>query len=86
MTFKDHKNIKQDPQHDNLFTVRPVLDHIIQCFKMELRPQKDLSVDEVLVKFKGQLGMKQYMPMKPIKHGIKVWVCTKASSGFVCDF
>jgi len=30
--------------------------------------------------------MKQYMPMKPVKRGIKVWVCTEALSGFVCDF
>ena len=30
--------------------------------------------------------MKQFMPMKPVKHGIKVWECAEASSGFVCDF
>ena len=39
-----------------------------------------------MVKFKGQLGMKQYMPMKPVKLGIKVWVGAEASSSFVCDF
>ena len=53
---------------------------------MELRPQKYLSVDKAMVKFKGRLGMKQYMPMKPVKCGIKVWVCAEAPSGFVCDF
>lgn len=62
------------------------VDRVVQCCKMELRPQKDLSIDEAIVKFKGRLGMKQYMPMKPIKRGIKVWVCAEASSGFVCDF
>ena len=30
--------------------------------------------------------MKQIMPMKPVKRGIKVWECAKASSSFVCDF
>ena len=30
--------------------------------------------------------MKQFMPMKPVKRGIKVWECAEASSGFVCDF
>ena len=39
-----------------------------------------------MIKFKGRLGMKQYMLMKPVKRGIKVWVCTEASSSFVCDF
>lgn len=62
------------------------VDRVVECCKMELRPQKDLSIDEAMVKFKGRLGMKQYMPMKPIKRGIKVWLCAEASSGFVCDF
>lgn len=77
---------RENPRRDKLFKVRPVLDRVVQCCKMELRPQKDLSIDEAMVKFKGRLGMKQYMPMKPIKRGIKVWVCAEASSGFVCDF
>lgn len=77
---------REDPAYDKLFKVRPVLDRVIQCCKMELRPQRDLSVDEAMIKFKGRLGMKQYMPMKPVKRGIKVWVCAEASSGFVCDF
>ena len=45
------------------------------CCSEELRPQRDLSVDEAMIKFKGTLGMKQYMPKKPVKHRIKVWVC-----------
>lgn len=53
---------------------------------MEPRPQRDLSADEAIIKFKGRLGMKQYMPMKPVKSGIKVCVSVEASNGFVCDF
>ena len=51
-----------------------------------LWPGRNLSVDEAMVKFKGHLGMKQYLPVKPVKRGIKVWVCAEASSGYVCDF
>ena len=36
-----------------------------------------------MVKFKGHLGMEQYMLLK---RGLKVWVLAKASSGFVCNF
>ena len=39
-----------------------------------------------MVKHNGRLSMKQFMPMKPVKRGIKVWECAEASSGFVCDF
>jgi len=37
-----------------------------------------------MVKYKGRLGFKQYMPMKPVKRGIKVWVWADATNGFVC--
>ena len=53
---------------------------------MELMPESDLTVDEAMVKHNGRLSMKQFMPMKPVKRGIKVWECAEASSGFVCDF
>lgn len=46
---------REDPGHDKLFKVCPVLDHVVQCCKTELRPQKDLSVDEVMIKVKGWL-------------------------------
>lgn len=36
-----------------------------------------------MVKFKGHLGIEQYMLLK---RGLKVWVLAKASSGFVCNF
>ena len=49
-------------------------------------PERDLTVDEAMVKYNGRLSMKRFMPMKPVKHGIKVWECAKVSRGFVCDF
>ena len=71
--------------HDKLFKIRPLLDAIVAAFKDEYRRKQNLSVDEAMVKFKGQLSMKQYMPMKPIKRGIKVWECADSSNGYVCN-
>ena len=39
-----------------------------------------------MIKFTGRSSLKQYMPMKPIKHGIKVWVLGDNSNGYFCDF
>ena len=38
-----------------------------------------------MIPFKGRLSMKQYMPLKPVKRGIKVCECADSSNGFVCD-
>jgi len=38
-----------------------------------------------MIKFKGRSSMKQYMPMKPIKRGYKIW--ERADDyGYICEF
>lgn len=43
------------------------------------------SIDESMVKFKGRSVMKQYLPLKPIKRGIKIWERCDSEAGFVYD-
>ena len=74
-----------DANHDKLFKVRPVLDSVVSLIRSEYRPQKNLAIDEAMIPFKGRLGMKQHMPQKPVKRGIKVWECADSSNGYVCD-
>ena len=38
-----------------------------------------------MTKFKGRSSIKQYMPMKPVKRGIKLWTRCDAKTGHVCD-
>jgi hypothetical protein len=30
--------------------------------------------------------MKQYLPLKPVKRGFKVWAMSDATNGYMCDF
>lgn len=39
-----------------------------------------------MVKFKGRSALKQYLPLKPIKRGIKIWERCDSKSGYVYDF
>ena len=71
--------------HDKLFKVQPILDSIVEAVKSEYRPSKNVSIDEAMIPFKGRLSLKQYMSLKPVKRGIKVWECIDSSNGFVCD-
>ena len=43
------------------------------------------SVDEGMVGFKGRSVMKQYMPMKPTKRGIKLWQRNYSLTGYTYD-
>lgn len=73
-----------DPKHDKLFKVRPFLDAIKSNFKL-IEVEEFLSIDEIIIPFKGRSTMKQYNKAKPHKWGIKVFALA-SKSGFVHDF
>ncbi|KAJ8945549.1 hypothetical protein NQ318_020395 [Aromia moschata] len=43
------------------------------------------SVDESMTKFKGRSRLKQYLPLKLIKRGIKVWTRCDSLIGIECQ-
>ena len=49
-------------------------------------PGKEVSVDEAMIPFKGRSSLKQYMPLKPVKRGVKVWAGADASNGYISAF
>ena len=52
--------------------MRPVIKHLNNSFSHAMSPTAQQAIDEHMVKFKGQHAMKQYMPMKLIKGGLKM--------------
>lgn len=65
--------MRGEPGYDKLFKLRP----LIERFMRECSVSKSQSIDECMVKFKGRSSLKQYMPMKPVKRGYKVWARVK---------
>ena len=53
-----------DPDRDRLYKVRPLVNHIVSMFKSTYIPEKEISVDEELLLWKGRLVFKQYIPLK----------------------
>ena len=72
--------------YDRLFKVRPILDNILEKIQNVFEPSKNLSIDEGMIAFKGRLSFRQYMPAKPTKYGIKVWMAADSSNGYVSNF
>jgi len=71
---------------DMLCKVHPLVTLLEQKFTEACTPSKNITVDKGLVKFNGRLSFKQYMPMKPDKFGIKVWLLTDADTYYVSRF
>ena len=53
--------------------VDPVISHLKEKFKSVYYPHCEVSIDEAMIPFKGRSSMKQYMPLKPVKRGFKMW-------------
>ena len=70
------------PTYDKLGKVRPLLAYLQGRFSEVYTPGRELAVDEAMIKFQGRSSLKQYMPKKPIKRGIKVWVLADSHTGF----
>ena len=46
-----------------------------------------MTIDESMILCKSRfVSWKQYMPLKPIKHGIKVFVLACGETGYVYNF
>jgi hypothetical protein len=50
------------------------------------KPNEEQSIDEGMIAFKGRLSLKQYLPAKPSKFGIKVWERASLQNGYVHEF
>ena len=75
-----------DENFDKLYKVRQFIEDLKTNFKINYHPHRDQSVDEAMIKYKGRTSLKQYMPMKPIKRGIKMWCRADSTNGYLCDF
>ncbi|CAJ1086718.1 activating transcription factor 7-interacting protein 1 isoform X3 [Xyrichtys novacula] len=67
---------------DKLAAIRDVWDKWVQQLHLMYNPGPDVTVDERLVPFKGHCPFRQYMPSKPGKYGIKLWVACDARSSY----
>ena len=75
-----------NPRHDKLAHIRPLINNLSVNFHDAYHPHWEVSIDEAMVAFSGRLGFKQYVPLKPTKRGIKVWVRADPHNGFLNDF
>ena len=72
--------------YDKLFKVREFLDDLNTNFRVNYNLHREQAVDQVMINYKGRTSLKQYMPMKPIKRGIKMWCRADSTNGCLCEF
>ncbi|XP_068115883.1 piggyBac transposable element-derived protein 4-like [Hyperolius riggenbachi] len=72
-----------DPAHDRLFKLRPFIDHLNRTFTEKYMPEQRIAIDESLIPFHGRLAIKQYIPNKRSRYGIKLYKLCESGSGYI---
>ena len=71
---------RDDPNHDKLHKVRPIYDVLYSRFASVYSPSCELSLDEGMVPWKGRLSFKQYLPKKPVRFGVKLYMVMRVQA------
>ena len=75
-----------DDNYDRLNRIRKILTLIEERFVALYHPHCQCAVDEAMVPYKGRSSLKQYMPKKPVKRGLKVWVRADSVTGYISRY
>lgn len=79
------EEVKSD-ESDPLYKIQPLIKHIISVSQEYYSPEKNLTIDESMIRFRGRSKFKVYMPLKPIRFGFKAYVLAESSSGYMLNW
>jgi hypothetical protein len=72
--FSDNEGrvAKGQPGYDPLYKIAQLMSILKPLAKQHYTPEREISIDESMKKFKGRLCFRQYIPNKPTRWGIKM--------------
>ena len=72
-----------NPGHDPLFKLGNIYKLLLHRFFVVYTPHQQLSLDEGMIPWKGNLSFRVYSPDKPVKYGVKAYMLSDATNGYV---
>ncbi|XP_026189546.1 serine/arginine repetitive matrix protein 1 isoform X2 [Mastacembelus armatus] len=67
---------------DKLAAIREIWDLWTAQLPLMFNPDVEICVDEQLVPYRGRCEFRQYMPKKPAKYGLKMWVTCDVQTAY----
>ena len=84
LRFDDAASRRQRRETDKLAPIRNVFDMWQLTLEDAFVPFENVTCDEQLLTFRGRCPFKQYIPSKPGKYGIKLWMLSDSQTSYVC--
>ena len=69
---RQYRDLKKGEEYDRQWKLRTLFDKLNEAYAKFYNPSEHLAVDEVIVKFKGRVIFRQYIPKKRKRFGVKI--------------
>ena len=81
--FDDLETRKERKNDDKFAPFRAMWEMFIQNCKRNYNPSENVCIDEQLVPFRGRCCFRQYLPSKPDKYGLKIFLLVDCKTGYI---
>lgn len=81
--FRNNEDFNPRTDNARIYKIQPVLNHLLAKFQECYVPDRDVSVDESLLLWKGRLSWKMYIPKKRARFGMESYRLCEAKTGYV---
>ena len=82
LRFDDANSRRRHRSEDKFQPIRDVFEQWDLHLRDAYTPGPHMTVDEQLVCFRGRCPIRQYIPSKPGKYGIKIWAICEANTSY----
>lgn len=79
LKFWHYSNNEESPENDRLFKLRHICDLLVARFQAVYTMERDVSIDESMVLWRGRLTFRQFIPGKRHKYGVKLYLLCEPS-------
>ena len=83
--FDDKATREKRKQIDNMAAFRSIFDQFVQRCQNVYSPSEFLTIDEMLLAFRGRCLFRVYIPNKPAKYSLKILALVDAKSFYVLN-
>ena len=84
--FHLNADVARKPSTDHLARLRPLIAQVVNQSQKYFYPSQVVTVDELMVGFKGKSSIRQHIPSKASDTGYKVWTLVDRESKYVMNF
>lgn len=83
LRFDDKNTREERKKKDKFAAIREVWSDFQDNLQKSYIPGYNVTIDEQLLGFRGKCPFRQYMPKKPDRYGLKLWLCVDVDSHYV---